>query len=112
MRKDNGVFSHGVFSSFGVGISTFRVAGFVLSSFCVAFFRLFVFSRGVISFFRLFARRLFVFSRGVITFFRLFARRLFVFSRGVISQRKDEMAQTSHNTAQLQKLARVLKFWR
>ena len=62
------------FSSFHVGISTFRVAGFVILSFRVALFRLFVFSHGVISPFR-----------------------LFVFSRGVISGRKDEMAQTSHH---------------
>ena len=82
MRKDdkltvlNGVFSRGVFSSFRVGISTFRVAGFVISSFRVASFRLF-------------AWRYFVFSRGVFSFF--------LFSRGVISGRKDEMAQTSHH---------------
>ena len=76
MRKDdkltvlNGVFSRGVFSSFRVGISTFRVAGFVISSFRVALFRLFVFSHGVISSFRVAS---FPF-----------------FSRGVFSGRKDE----------------------
>ena len=57
-RKDdkltvlNGVFAVGVFSSFPVGISTFQVAGFVISFFRVALFRLFVFLRGVFSFFR------------------------------------------------------------
>ena len=57
-RKDdkwtvlNGVFSRGVCSSFRVGISTFRVVGFVISSFRMALFRLFVFSHGVISSFR------------------------------------------------------------
>ena len=66
----NGVFSHGVFSSFHVGISTFRVAGFVISSFRVALFRLFVFSHGVISSFRLFAWRLFVFSFFRVALFR------------------------------------------
>ena len=77
-RKDdkltvlNGVFSRGVYSSFRVGISTFRVAGFVIS-------------RGVISSFRLFAWRYFVFSS-----FRVVSFRLFVFSHGVISGRKDE----------------------
>ena len=65
---------------FRVGISTFRVAGFVISSFRVALFRLFVFSHGVFS------------------SFRVASFRLFVFSRGVISGRKDEMAQTSHHT--------------
>ena len=75
-RKDdeltvlNGVFSRGVFSSFRVGISTFRVAGFVISSFRVALFRLFVFSHGVISSFRLFAWRLFVFSFFRVALFR------------------------------------------
>ena len=48
----NGVFR--VFSSFRVGISTFRVADFawryfVFTSFRMALFRFFVFSRGVIS---------------------------------------------------------------
>ena len=85
-RKDdkltvlNGVFSRGVFSSFRVGISTFRVAGFVISSFRVALFRLF-------------AWRYFVFSRGVLSSFRFFAWRYFGAKR-----RKDEMAQTSHHT--------------
>ena len=78
-RKDdklivlNGVFSHGVFSSFRVGISTFRVAGVVISSFRVALFRLL---HGVISSFR-------------VASFRCFAWRYF--------GRKDEMAQTSHH---------------
>ena len=46
-RKDdkwtvlNGAFSRGVCSSFRVGISTFRVVGFVISSFRMALFRLF-----------------------------------------------------------------------
>ena len=59
-RKDdkltvlNVVFSHGVFT-------TFRVAGFVISSFRVALFRLFVFSHGVFSSFRVASFRLFVF---------------------------------------------------
>ena len=56
-------------------------------------FRYFVFSRGVILSFPLFAWRYFV---------RLFAWRLFVFFflRGVISGRKDDMAQTSHHSNQ------------
>ena len=60
-RKDNkltflnGVFSRGVFLSFRVGISTFRVAGFVISSFRVALFRLF-------------AWRYFVFSSFLVAF--------------------------------------------
>ena len=66
-RKDdkltvlNVVFSHGVFSSFRVGSSTFRVAGFIISSFRVALFRLFDFSHGVFSSFRVASFRLFVF---------------------------------------------------
>ena len=86
-RKDdkltilNGVFSHGVFSSFRVGISTFRVAGFVISSFRVPLFRLFAWRLFVFSFFRVALFRdemaqtshhsiCVVFSRGA---FRLFA---------------------------------------
>ena len=83
----NGVFWHGVFSSFRAGVSSFRAAGFVFSSLRVALFRLVVFTHGV---FRLF--RLFVFSNGVFSSFRLFAWRLFA-ARG----RKDEMAQTGHH---------------
>ena len=64
----NGVFSHGVFTSFRVGLSIFRVAGFVISSFRVALFRLFFFSHGVNSLFRLFAWWVFVFSRCVFFF--------------------------------------------
>ena len=76
-RKDdkltvlNVVFLHGVFLYWNFDFS------------CGGF-RYFVFSRGVISSFRM-------------ALFRLFAWRLFVFWRGVISGRKDEMAQTSHH---------------
>ena len=46
LKFQNGVISHGVFSSFRAEISSFRVVGFVFShgvssSFCMAFFRLF-----------------------------------------------------------------------
>ena len=61
------------------------MAFFVISSFCVASFRYFVFSRGVISLFR-------------VALFRLFAWRYFVILRGVISWQKDEKAQISHHT--------------
>ena len=89
----------------------------LISSFCLASFRYFVFSPGVFSLFRLFAWRLFVissfrlasfryfvFSLGVFSLFRLFAWRLFVissfrvaffrlfvFSLGVLAGRKDEI---------------------
>ena len=73
IKVSNGFFSHGVFffffffffSLFRAKISSFRVAGFVFSSFHMALFHLFVFLQGVISSFRLFAWCLFVFSRGV-----------------------------------------------
>ena len=68
IKVSNGVFSHGVFSSFRAKISSFRGAGFVFSSFRMALFRLF-------------AWRFFV---------RLFAWRLFISSRGVFSARKEE----------------------
>ena len=57
IKVSNGVFSHGVFSSFRAEISSFRMA-------------FFVFSHGVISPFRMAFVRLFVFLHGV---FRLFA---------------------------------------
>ena len=85
-RKDdkltvlNGVFSRGVFLSFRIGISTFRVAGFVISSFRVALFRLF-------------AWRYFVCSSFRVASFRFFAWCYFGAKR-----RKDEMPQTSHHT--------------
>ena len=87
----NGVFWHGVFSSF-----------FVFSRWSFGFsrggFRVFVSSRGVVSSCRLFAWRFFVFfvfsffSNGIFSSFRLFAWRLFA-ARG----RQDEMAQTGHH---------------
>ena len=70
-------------ASFRAKISFFRVAGFVLSSFCI----------GVISSFRLFAWLFFVFLFFRMAFFHLFAWRLFAAKR-----RKDEMAQTGHHT--------------
>ena len=72
-RKDdkitvlNDVFLHGVFSSFRGGVSTFRVAGFVISFFRVALLRLFAWRYFVISSFRVASFRLFIFSRGVIS---------------------------------------------
>ena len=69
-RKDdklavlNGIFTRGVLSSLRVGISTFRMEGFV-------FFFFFLF------FFCLFAWRYFVLSHGVISSFRLVFFRLF-----------------------------------
>ena len=65
---------------------------FVISSFCVAFFRYFVFSRGVFSLFRYFALRYFAISTFRVALFRYFAWRYFV-----AKSRKDEMAQISHH---------------
>ena len=65
---------------------------YVISSFCVASFRYFVFSRGGFSLFRYFALRYFVISS-----FRVALYRYFVILRGVISWQKDEMAQISHH---------------
>ena len=58
---------------------------FVISSFCVASFRYFVFSRGVFSLLRYFALRYFVISS-----FRVALFRYFFILRGVISWQKDE----------------------
>ena len=72
-RKDdkltflNSVFSCGVFSSFRVRISIFREAGFVISSFRMALFRLFAWRYFVISSFHVASFRRFVFSRDVIS---------------------------------------------
>ena len=78
-KDSNDVFSHDVFTSFGAEISFFRVVDFVFSSFCMALFCLF-------------ARRLYLSFR--IAFFRFY----YIFSRGVFASRKDEMAQSSHQT--------------
>ena len=47
MKVPKGVHSHGVVSSFRAEISSFRVAGFIFSSFRMTLLRLFVFSHGV-----------------------------------------------------------------
>ena len=56
--------------SFAWRYFVFLCSNFVISTFRVALFRLFVFSRGVISSFRLFARRYFVFSSFRVALFR------------------------------------------
>ena len=92
-------------ASFRARFSIFRAEHFVISSFRLAVFRLFVISCGVFSLFRLFAWRYFVFS-----VFRVASFRYFVISLGVISSfrrtitpgektrvRNIEMAQTGHH---------------
>ena len=76
------------FRYFELRVASFRHFAwrfFVISSFCMASFRYFVFSRGVYSLFRYFALRYFVISS-----FRVALFRYFVILRGVISWQKDE----------------------
>ena len=82
------------FRYFELRVASFRHFAwrfFVISSFCVASFRYFVFSRGFFSLLRYFALRYFVISSFCVALFRYFDWRYYVAKR-----RKDEMAQISH----------------